>query len=323
MKRRTFLLATGVALAAPLRSLSQEKVHRIAWLSNSDRDGGQAFLTPFLEGMAALGYVPGKNLEIDARWGDYSSERMAGLAADALALKPSVIVTQGPALRSLYKSPGTTPVVFGVSGDPIELGVAQSLARPGGRFTGVTHLAYALSAKRVELLHEIVPKAKRLAIVSNPQHAGDAKELQATRDAAARSGLETSHHPATDETALQRALEDVGAARADTLLVQPDGLFVRQSPALGRFSIEKRVPGISGWASIAEGGTLVTYGPVLAESYRRMAYYVDRIIRGASPAELPIEQPTKLELVLNLKTAKTLGLTIPHAVLVRADRTIV
>jgi putative ABC transport system substrate-binding protein len=322
MQRRQLLLAASAALAAPLRSFAQEKVHRIAWLSTSDRAGGQAFFGPFLEGMGELGYVQGRNLMVDARWGDYSGEKLAGLASDAIALKPSVIVTQGAALRSVHKSPGNIPVVFGVSGDPVELGVAKSLARPGGRFTGVTFLAYALSAKRVELLREIVPQARHMAIVSNPQHAGDAKELEATRAAAARSGLQVTHHPATDETGLQKALEGVAAAHADLLLVQPDGLFVRQSPALARFSVERRVPGISGWASLAESGTLVTYGPVLAESYRRLAYFVARILRGASPAELPIEQPTKIELVLNLKTAKALGLAIPQAILLRADRTI-
>ena len=322
MQRRQLLLAASAALAAPLRPFAQERVHRIAWLSTSDRAGGQAFFGPFLEGMAELGYVHGRNLEVDARWADYSGERLAGLASDAIALRPSVIVTQGAALRSVSKNPGAIPVVFGVSGDPVELGVAKSLARPGGHFTGVTFLAYELSAKRVELLHEIVPKGRHLAIVSNPQHAGDAKELQATREAAVGSGLQVTHHPASDETGLQKALESVVAAHADLLLVQPDGLFVRQSPALARFSIERRVPAISGWASLADSGTLVTYGPVLAASYRRLAYFVDRILRGASPAEMPIEQPTKLELVLNLKTAKALGLLIPQAILVRVDRTI-
>src|SRR5690242_3888878 len=133
LRRRDFLLATGAALAAPWCTLAQTGMHRIAWLSTADRAGGQAFFVPFLEGMAELGYVQGKNLEVDARWGDYSAERLVGLAADAAALNPSVIVTQGAALRSVYMSPGTIPVVFGVSGDPTELGVAKSLARPGGR----------------------------------------------------------------------------------------------------------------------------------------------------------------------------------------------
>jgi len=297
--------------------------HRIAWLSMVSRTAGIAFLNPFLEGMAALGYVRGKNLDLDERWGDNSREALERMALEAAALKPAVFVTQGPALRVARDLPGTTPVVFGNSGDPVEAGVAKSLARPGGRFTGITFLAYALVGKRVELLHEVVPKARRLAVLSNPDHTGDAKELAATREAAAGLGLAVSHYPATNAPELERALAAIAASRAEAVVVHPDGLMVQQRGSLARFSIEHRIPTISGWATIAEGGTLLTYGPVLSEVYRRLAYFVDRVLRGAKPAELPIEFPTKVELVVNLKTAKALGLTIPPAVLVRADRVLV
>jgi len=258
-------------------------------VSQASRAGG---LDPFLEGMARLGYQPGKNFELDERWGENSREKLERL-----------------------------PVVFGTSGDPIEMGVAATLARPGGNLTGVTFLSYALVGKRVELLHEVAPDARRLAVLSNPEHGGDAKELAATREAAMGLGLQVSHYPVTNAQQMEGAL--AAAARAEALVVHPDALMVEQRAAIARFSLERRVPVISGWAAIAEGGGLMTYGPNLQECYRRLAYFVDRILRGARPGEIPIELPSTVELVVNLKTAKALGITVPPAVLLRADRVIV
>ena len=271
-------------------------------VSQASRAGG---LDPFLEGMARLGYQPGKNFELDDRWGENSREKLERLALEALA----------------RKLPSALPVVFGTSGDPIEMGVAATLARPGGNLTGVTFLSYALVGKRVELLHEVAPDARRLAVLSNPEHGGDAKELAATREAAMGLGLQVSHYPVTNAQQMEGAL--AAAARAEALVVHPDALMVEQRAAIARFSLERRVPVISGWAAIAEGGGLMTYGPNLQECYRRLAYFVDRILRGARPGEIPIELPSTVELVVNLKTAKALGITVPPAVLLRADRVIV
>jgi putative ABC transport system substrate-binding protein len=320
--RRKFLLASGALLAAPRARAQPAPPHRVLWLSVVTKEGSATFLDIFLQGMAAHGYVPGRNLVIDARYGDGSREALDRLALEAMALKPAVIVTMGPAVHSARKVHGTTPVVFGFSGDPIEAGMAQSLARPGGRFTGVTWLAYELSGKRVELMHEVLPKMKRLAVLSNPHHVGDHKEFEATREAAVRYGLEVTHHPAGNAAELERALAAIAAARAEAVVIHPDGLFVQQREEIARYSIQNRIPAISGWASIAEGGSLMTYGPVQRESYRRLAYYVDRILRGASPADLPIELPATLEMVVNLKTARALGLAIPQTILLRADRVI-
>ena len=273
--------------------------------------------------MAALGYHAGKTFGLDERWGENSRETLERLALEAEALNPAVFVTQGPALQVARKLRGTIPVVFGTSGDPVEMGIAASLARPGGQFTGVTFLSYALVGKRVELLHEIAPRAKRLAVLSNPEHGGDAKELAATRAAATGLGFEFTHYPATNPAGLDAALAAITAARSEALVVHPDALFLEQRAKLGRFSSEQRIPVISGWAVIAEGGSLMTYGPNLQECYRRLAYFVDRIVRGAKPADLPIELPTTVELVVNLKTAKALDITVPPALLLRADRVIV
>ena len=298
-------------------------MHRVAWLGMAGKEVGRTFLTPFLEGMAALGYVQGRNLELDVRWGENSRETLERLALEALALKPDVFVTQGPALHVARKLPGATPVVFGNSGDPMDTGVANSLARPGGRFTGITFLSYELVGKRVELLHEVAPKARRLAVVSNPQHFGDAKEFAATREAAVGLGMQVTHHPATNVPELQGALAAAAAARAEALVVHPDALMVQQRAAIGDFALRQRIPAISAWATMADGGTLFTYGPNLQASYRRLAYFVDRILRGASPGDVPIEFPTTVEFVVNLKTAKAIGITVPPTLLLRADRVIV
>jgi len=320
--RRRFLLASGALLAAPLARAQPAQPHRVLWLSVLSKEGSATFLDNFLQGMAAHGYVVGRNLVLDARYGDNSREALERLALEAAALKPAVIVSQGPALHAARKIPGTIPVVFGFSGDPVELGVAQSLGRPGGRFTGVTFLAYELSGKRVELMHEVLPKMKRLGVLSNPHHPGDRKEFEATRVAAVRYGLEVTHHPAGNAAEIESALAGAAAARAEAIMVHPDGFMVQNRETIARFSIQHRIPAISGWAAIAEGGNLMTYGPIQQESYRRLAYYVDRILRGAGPADLPIELPSKLEMVVNLKSAKALGLPIPQSILLRADRVI-
>lgn len=322
--RRRLLVCLGAALATRGSLVrSQARVHRVAWLATPGREAGHAFLTPFIEGMAALGYVEGKNLELDVRWGENSRETLERHALEALARKPAVFVTQGPALHAVRKLSGTTPVVFGNSGDPMDAGVAKSLARPGGQYTGITFLSYALVGKRVELLHEVVPKAKRLAVVSNPQHFGDAKEFAETRAAALGLGMHVTHHVATNVPELQGALAAAVAARAEALVVHPDGLMVQQRAAIAEFALRERIPTISGWATMADGGMLLTYGPNLRDSYRRLAYFVDRILRGAKPGDLPIEFPTTVEFVVNLKTAKAIGITMPPALLLRADRVIV
>ena len=277
----------------------------------------------FLQGMAALGYHEGKTLELDERWGENSPEVLERRALEALGLKPSVVVSQGPALQVARKLPGSVPVVFGSSGDPVDMGVAKTLAQPGAHFTGVTFLSYELVGKRVELLHEVAPAAKRIAVLSNPQHAGDAREFAATRSAAAGLGLQVSHYPVTNKAEMESAFGAMGSARAEALVVHPDALMVQERSVIGSFALERRMPAISGWAAIAEGGSLLTYGPNLQDCYRRLAYFVDRILRGAKAAELPIELPNTVELVVNLKTAKALGITVPPALLLRADRVIV
>ncbi len=272
--------------------------------------------------MAALGHGSGA-FELDECWGDNSRETLERRALEALARKPNVVVSQGPAIHVARKLVTGIPIVFGMSGDPIDMGLAATLARPGGNLTGVTFMSYALVGKRVELLHEIAPAAKRLAVLSNPDHGGDAKELAATREAAAGLGVQVSHFPVRNASELENALGAMNAARAEAIVVHPDALMIEQRAAIARFSLERRIPVISGWAVLADSGSLMTYGPNLQACYRRLAYFVDRILRGAKPAELPIELPNTVELVVNLKSAQALGITVPPSILLRADRVIV
>ena len=303
-------------------SAQTAKVHHVLWLSVVTQNAGTPFLKSFSDGLSTYGYVPGRNLIIDARFGENSGERLLHLAQEAMALKPTVVVTHGAAIQAARKLDETTPVVIGFSGDPVELGIAKTLGRPGGRFTGVSMLAYDLVGKRVELLHEIAPKMRRLAVLSRPDHAGDAKELAATREAAARFGLEVSHFPARNPNELQSAFTGIVAARAEAMVVHPDGFFVGNRDAITRFSIEQGIPAISGWAELTDAGMLITYGPNREEIFRRLSYFVDRILKGSRPQDLPIETPTRIELIVNLKTAKALSITVPPTVMVRADRVI-
>jgi putative ABC transport system substrate-binding protein len=322
IRRRRLVFSAGGMIAAQVAGAQPLRAHRILWLSLVTEAAGGGILKTFIDGMAALGYVQGRNLIVDARWGDGSVEALERSALEALALQPAVIVTQGPALFSARKLPGPIPVVFGSSGDPVEAGIVKSLGRPGGRFTGVTFLAYDLVGKRVELLHEVLPRMKRLGVLSRPDHAGDAKEVAVTREAASRFGLEVLHYPANNVKELETALTAIAAARVDGLVIHPDAIMIAQRAAIAKVCMEQRIAAISGWAVIAEGGILMTYGPNLQESYRRLAYFVDRVLRGTNPAELPVEQPTRFEFVINLKTAKALGLTLPPTIMVRADRLI-
>ena len=277
----------------------------------------------FRDGLRDLGYVEGRNLIIDARWGEGSNERLEQLAVELVKSKPDVIVTQGgPATHPVIRAGATMPVVFGYSGDPVEAGVVSSLARPGRNFTGVTFLSFDLVGKRLELLKEVMPGLKRLAILANPQHPGEQGELRASRAAGEALGLSFQYFQAENAAQLEDALAAMLKSRSEAVDVFPDALMVRNSERIAEFATKNLIPVISGWAQFAEGGNLMSYGPNLRDTYRQLATYVDKIAKGAKPADLPVELPVSIELVVNLKTAKALGIKIPQSILARADRVI-
>ena len=321
--RRELLVALGaITLSGPPYALAQQTVpFRVGWIS-LDQAEGSPFFEAFRSGLRDLGWVEGRNLTIEERWAAGSRERLELMAAELVTSKPDVIVTQGGALQPFRRTGATIPIVFGFSGDPILAGFVETLARPGRNATGVSFLALELVGKRVEMLKDVIPKLTRIAILASPEHPGEQAELRASQAAAKALGLTLEYFPVRTQPELEQAFVAIPRSRSEAVVVFPDALTLRTRERIARFGVEQRMPIVSGWAQFAESGCLLTYGPNLRVSYRRLATYVDRILKGAKPAELPVELPTTVELVFNLKTAKALGLTIPPAVLARADEVI-
>ena len=324
MKNILWLFLIIVVLGAgAITDAQQSPPFRIGWISNDRGSGNSPMFEAFREGMRELGYVEGRNVIIEPRWGEGSNERLEQLAVELVRSNPRVIVAHGgPATYPVVRAGATMPVVFGFSGDPVEGKLVDSFARPGRNMTGVSFLSLELVGKRMELLKEVLPALKRVAILANPQHPGEQGELHASQSAAKQLGLALEYFQLPIATKLDDTLPAVAKSRSNAIVVFPDAYMMRLSERIAEFAIKNRTPAISGWAQFAEGGNLMTYGPNLRDSFRRLAYYVDRILKGTKPSELPVELPMKFELVINLKAAKQIGLTVPPNVLVRADKVI-
>jgi len=322
-KRRGFLSALGAgALAAVLPCAAQSSQFRIAWASPAKAADGSPFLDELRRGLRELGYSEGSNLRIEAYWGEDSAERVRKVIAEAVASNPHVIVAQGATAPPMRLATRSIPVVFGYSGDPVEAGLVESLSRPGGNLTGISYLALDLVGKRIELVKEVLPGAKRIAVIANPQHPGDQSERRASRAAAAALAISLEYFEARNAAQLADALAAIEKSRSDAVVMFPVQNVINNRERIAAWAIKNRLPAVSGWAQFAEGGNLMSYGPNLREVSRRLAVYVDRILKGARPADVPVELPTHVELVVNLKAARALGVTIPSSVLVRAHRVI-
>lgn len=313
----------SLLLGLPLGARAQsDGVLRVAWVSTDRSAATSAFLDAFRRGMRDLGYVEDRNLRIDAWWGDGSTERVQRLAPEIVGARPEILLTQGAALGAMLRAGVKQPIVFVMSADPVAARLVESYARPGGNVTGISLFDLEPFAKRMEFVREILPGLKRVAAVANPQHPGEQRELQVAQAAAASMNMTLRYFPVRSEAALETALADIAAARDEAVLAFADAFIMSYAERIAAFSHKHRVPAVSGWALFAERGNVLSYGPVIADCYRRVATYVDRIHKGAKPGELPVELPTKLELVVNLKTAKAIGLAVPQSVLQRADRVI-
>jgi putative ABC transport system substrate-binding protein len=324
MDRRTFL-ALPLAIAALPRSVAAQgaaKVARIGWLTAQR----EASLTPFLAALrgafADLGYTEGRNLVIEYRYGDDDLERVPALAAELVRLPVELILVQGAAVDVLAKLSLPVPLVYVTSGDPISAGFADSLARPRGNMTGLTFMAAELNGKRLELLRDFVPGLRRVAIVANPAHPGEHLERDYTQQHGRQLGLRTDYFATRTRDELERAFAAMAKNPPQAISLFADGFAIQNRQNIIDFGLSHRAPVVSGWPVFARSGALFTYGPHLSSSYRRLPYYVDRILKGARPSDLPIEQPTKFELVVNLRTAKTLGLKVPTSFLLSADEVI-
>ncbi|MGH6752601.1 MAG: ABC transporter substrate-binding protein [Bradyrhizobium sp.] len=313
----------GAAAALPLSARGQQvKVAHVGWLTTASSTDVNPFLEALRAGLANLGYIEGRNLTIAARYADGDIGRVPTLAEELTRLPVDLIATQGTATRLLLKVSQIVPVAYVFSADPALAGIADSLARPGRNMTGITLMSAEMNGKRLELLREILPQIRRVAILASPTHAGEELERSNSLEMAQKLGIAVQYFPTPNTTELRAAYASMAAEPPQAIVVFPDPVTVANRAHIVDFGNTLRIPVISGWADFADSGALCTYGPRLTESYRRLAYYADRILRGAKAAELPIERPTVFELVVNLKTAKALNIEVPSALIARADRVI-
>ncbi len=275
----------------------------------------------FRRGLHDLGYVEGRNVSIEYR-SALDRSRLGELAADLARLNVDVIVAAGVAGYGAKASTETIPIVFGFSGDPAEARFIDSLARPGRNMTGISFLALELVGKRLQLLKEAAPKISRVAVVAFPGHPGEQREWKETQDAAQALGVTLRRIEVRNSADFDQAFAALARENVNAVHAFPDGVTLAHRARIAEFALTRRLPSVFGWKEYAEAGGLMSYGPNLDASWRRIAVFVDKILKGAKPADLPVEQPTRFELVINMKTAKALGLTIPPSVLVRAEEVI-
>jgi len=327
-RRRTLLIAAGMgALTAALPSLAQQKgkVWRIGYLDFGYRqfalDSGR--MPAFLQGMKELGYVEGKHFVLESRFGDGHSERLSALAGELVQLNADVIVTRGvPAHHAAQRATSTIPIVVLSTPDPVRDGLAMSLAKPGGNITGLGSGVADLIQKHVELLAIALPRIARIAVLANPANPGHPPLLLSVQVAAQRSGRQVLPVAASNPEDLERGFASMTRNGADAVIVLGDGFFLQQRRQITGLALKHRLPSSYVNLAYADAGGLFVYAANTSENFRRAATYVDKILKGAKPGELPFELPTRFQLVINRKTANALGLTIPQELLLRADRVI-
>jgi putative ABC transport system substrate-binding protein len=312
--------AAASLVGAPARA--EARPVRIGWLTAQHAASLAPFLPALRAGLAEAGLVEGRNLHIEYRFGDDDVGRVPALAQELAALPVQVLLVQGVAVPVVARLGLQVPVVFVFSGDPVEAGFVGSLARPPRGLTGVTFLSAELNGKRVELLTELVPGLSRVAVLANPGHPGEALERTHTAEVAGRLGIRAEFHRTRTASELASALAEIAGDPPGALSVFADGFALQHRERIARFAIEQRLPLVAGWRAFAAAGAVCSYGPRLADSYRRLAHYVDRILRGARAEELPVERPTAFELIVNARTAAAIGLDLPVGVLARADEVI-
>jgi putative tryptophan/tyrosine transport system substrate-binding protein len=325
MQRRNFIaLVGGMAAAWPLVLGAQPlgRMARIGFLGSASAAGSAKSVEALRTGLRDLGYVEGRNIVIEFRWANGKYDRLSDLVAELIRLNVDVIVTHGtPGTRTAKKATSTVPIVMAISGDAIATGLVTSLARPEANVTGSTFFITQLNAKRLELVKEICPHVARVAALSNPNNPVSKPIIPAMQAVATPLKLEFNVAEVQGDSEFQSAFASIAKRRVDALVITEDGEFAASFGAIAALAASNKIASI-GAQEYARAGGLIGYGVNLLNLYRRAAYFVDRILKGAKPADLPLEQPTRFELVINLKTAKTLGLEIAPAMLARADEII-
>ena len=319
-------LLTLAIVTSPLVADAQQagKMPLIGWLGFGSSPQGAEYFNAFRQGLREHGWLEGQNIVIVSRVAEGRAERFPALAAELVRLRVDVIVTSSgePAIRAAKGATATIPIVMAISADPVGTGLVTSLARPGGNVTGLSILAPQVAGKRLELLKEAVPRASHVAVLWNAGYPGKALELGETESAARVLGVSILSVEVREPNDFPGAFSAITRASPDALITLSDPLTSSKGTVIVDFAARSRLPMMSEVKSFADAGGLMTYGPSTVDMVRRAATYVDKILKGAKPADLPVEQPTKFELIINLRTAKTLGLTIPRSLLLRADQVI-
>jgi len=317
------LCAVLLALNFPAEAQQPTKVPLIGFLDATSPSTIPARLEAFRQGLRELGYVEGKNIHIEYRWAEGKFDRLPNLASELVRLKVDVIVTGGPtAIPPAKEATATIPIVMAFDSDPVGSGFVASLARPGGNITGLSSLSPEISGKQLELLKEIVPKLSRVAVLGTSTRPGHAQALREMEFAAGAFRVQLQFLDVQTPNDIEIAFRAASKGRAEAVLALGSPVFVLQRTQLADLAVKHRLPAIYDRREFVEDGGLLSYGVSLNDLHRRSATYVDKILKGAKPADLPVEQPTKFEFIINLKAAKQIGLTIPPNVLVRADRVI-
>ena len=326
IRRRKLIVAfAATALAAPLASFAQQvkKSALVGWLRFGDRLSSEAYIAAFKQGLKELGYIEGKNLTLQLRFADGKAERLAALAEELVRLKVDVIIAgDTPSTLAAQRATSVIPIVIGTSTDPVGSGLVASLAHPGGNTTGLSNMSGDISPKRLEMLVTLVPKLSRVAVLVNSSNPATSAELKSLEEANKRVGLKLLALEAGTPEQIERAFAALVKQRAEGLVITSDGLLNQQRNQISELALKNRIPSLCAIRAGADAGLLMSYGPDNADLYRRAATYVDKILKGTKPGDLPVERPTKFELIVNMKTAKSLGITIPQSILVRADRVI-
>jgi putative tryptophan/tyrosine transport system substrate-binding protein len=326
MKRRKFISLLGGAAAPsllwPLAARAQQpaKIPRVGILNYAAAQDVR--VTQFRDALRQLGYVDGKNLAVTYRWADGALDRLPELAAELVASSVDVIIALGPAVWAAKRATTTLPIVIAFSGDPVGDGVVSSFARPGGNITGFSYMSTDLAAKRLELLSQAFSKSNRIGVLYNPGEPATKSEMQETEAAARKLGVTLQPLAAGHPDELDQLFKVAMAERADALLVFTHGFAILNRARIMELAARHRLPTLYGWRDFVDEGGLMSYGPDIEVLVRRAASYVDRIIKGEKPGDLPVEQPTRLRLIVNLKTANALGLAVPPILLARADEVI-
>jgi putative ABC transport system substrate-binding protein len=326
MRRRELMLLLGGAITVPRTLRAQQKGMPVIGLLSGTSPGASApFMAALRQGLSDAGYVEGHNLAIEYRWAEGHYDRLSALATDLVGHKVDVIATSGGERSGLAAKDATStiPIVFTVGGDPVELGLVASLARPGGNLTGVSGFAIELNPKRLELLSELVPQARVIALLVNPNTPNTGRIMREVQEAARAKGLQLHVLKASTESEIETAFDSLNQLQAGALALNAEPFFINsRREQLVALAVRHGIPMISGSRAMTASGGLISYGPSLTTLDRQVGIYVGKILKGANPTDLPVVRPTRFELVVNLKTAQALGLIVPPSILARADEVI-